>query len=322
MSHIVAMTGATGFAGRHAVAELEAQGFHLRALVRNPETAGLPSSVTLVKGDLSNPQALRQLLAGAEGVAHFAGVLTGFGREDYDRVNQQGTEALIAQAHSAGTRRFVHVSSLAAREPHLSLYAASKRAGEDAVRAGMDRLNAIIIRPPAVYGPGDRGTLPLITELTRPVAVIPSSAMARFSLIHARDLARLVAQALGSDMRGLHEVSDGTPGGYRWADLIAVASAFRGSAIRPIYLPRAIPSAVAWVAEGIARLRGRPGMVNRGKIAELYHPDWVSREGRLALADPTSFDRGFAETVNWYREAGWLPRGHRADRNAQRSGKS
>ncbi len=322
MSPTIAMTGATGFAGRHAVAELVARGYRLRALVRNPEKAALPASVHLVTGDLSNQQALRQLLSGADGVVHLAGALTGFGRADFFSVNQQGTKDLIAQALSLGTRRFVHLSSLAAREPQLSLYAASKRAGEDAVRDRMDDLNAIIIRPPAVYGPADRGTLPLITELTRPVAAIPSSASARFSLIHGRDLARLIAVALDSGLRGLHEVSDGQAGGYGWADLIAVASAFRGSPIRPIYLPRALPSAVAWAAEGIARIRGRPGRVNRGKIAELYHPDWVSREGTLALADPTPFASGFAETVNWYREAGWLPHGRSTDTSANRSGKS
>ena len=322
MSRIVAITGATGFAGRHAVAELEAKGYRLRAIVRQPDRAGLPASVDMVKGDLSDPQALQALLNGADAVVHLAGALTGLSAQDYFSVNQQGTQALVAQALALGTARFVHVSSLAAREPHLSLYAASKRAGEEAVRACMDDLNAIIIRPPAVYGPGDRGTLPLITELTRPIAAIPSSPGARFSLIHGRDLARLIVLALDSDGRGLHEVSDGKPGGYGWADLAAVASAVRGSPVRPIYLPRLLPTAVAWGAEGIARLRGKPGMVNRGKIAELYHPDWVSRAGTLALSDPLPFERGFTETVNWYRAAGWLPRGPSVDRSAQRSGKS
>ena len=319
MSLLVAITGATGFAGRHAVAELEARGHRLRALVRQPEQAGFPASVETVKGDLSSRPSLQKLLAGADAVVHLAGALTALTREDYFAVNQAGTATLIAESLAKGVRRFVHISSLAAREPHLSFYAASKRAGEEAVSARMDDLNAIIIRPPAVYGPGDKGTLPLITELTRPLAAIPSTAQARFSLIHGRDLARLVALSVESDLRGLHEVSDAKPGGYGWDDLIVVASAFRGSTIRPIYLPRPLPAAVAWGAEGIARLRGKPGMVNRGKIAELYHPDWVSREGTLALANPIAFDRGFAETVNWYREAGWLPRSRSTDRSAPSS---
>jgi len=74
---------------------------------------------------------------------------------------------------------------------------------------------------------------------------------------------------------------------------------------------------VAVAAEGWARLSGKPGLVNRGKIAELYHPDWVSREGTLALPDPTDFEQGFAETVNWYRGAGWLPAARPADRSSR-----
>ena len=313
MNRIIAITGATGFAGRHAVAELLQRDFRLRALVRNPATAGLPETVETVTGDLSDSAALGRLVAGADGVIHLAGALTALSRDDYFKVNEAGTRALVDAAQAASVRRFVHISSLAAREPQLSSYAASKRAGEEVVSARQGALNAILIRPPAVYGPGDKGTLPLIKELTRPVAAIPGPADARFSLIHGRDLARLIARALESDEQGLHEVSDGKSGGYGWPDLIRTASQFRGSPIRAIFLPRAVPAAVASVAEGLARLTGKPGMVNRGKIAELYHRDWVARPGRLALPDPTPFDTGFAETVTWYRAAGWLPQGRGTD---------
>lgn len=311
MSRKIAITGATGFAGRHAVGELLSRGHRLRALVRNPHAAGLPEGVELVTGDLSDASALAQFVEGADAIIHLAGALTALDREGYFVVNAQGTRNLADAAWKARVRRFVQISSLAAREPQLSGYAASKRAGEDIVSARMDELNAIIIRPPAVYGPGDRGTLPLIKELTRPVAAIPGPADARFSLIHGRDLARMIGVAVESEADGLHEVSDGQA--YGWADLIRTASAFRGRPVRPVFLPRAVPTAVATAAEGFARLTGKPGMVNRGKIAELYHPDWVARTGRLVLADPIPFDDGFAETVIWYRHAGWLPPGRGTD---------
>ena len=313
MTRIIAITGATGFAGRHAVAELLLRGHSLRALVRDPGKAGLAAGIETVKGDLANGAALALLLKGVDAVIHLAGALTALDRADYFRVNEQGTAALADAAQREGVRRFVHISSLAAREPQLSGYAASKRAGEEVVARRVDALNAIVIRPPAVYGPGDRGTLPLIKELTRPVAAIPGPPDARFSLIHGRDLARLIALAVESDLRGVHEVSDGRPGGYGWADLIRAGSELRGGPIRPVFLPRAVPAAVATVVEGLARLTGKPGMVNRGKIAELYHRDWVAREGSLALAEPVSFGEGLAETVAWYRKAGWLPRGPGTD---------
>jgi nucleoside-diphosphate-sugar epimerase len=320
MTMTVAITGATGFAGQHAVAALLGRGYRLRALVRDPARASLPASVEVVAGSLADPDSLDRLLAGADAVIHLAAALTALDRDGYFRVNAGGSQALADAALKAGLRRFVHVSSLAAREPRLSAYAASKRQAEDIVSARMDALNAVIVRPPAVYGPGDRGTLPLIRELTRPVAAIPGLPQARFSLLHGRDLARLLLDALENGAQGIHEVSDLKPGGYGWDDLIAAASAFRGSPVRPLFLPRGVPATVAAGAEMLARFTGKPGMVNRGKIAELYHPDWVSRDGGLMLADPVSFAAGFAETVQWYRDAGWLPRGTRADTRAASSG--
>ena len=319
MSLLVAITGATGFAGGHAMRELALRGHRLRALVRNPESATLLPGVETVRGGLADADALRRLVAGAAAVVHFAGALAALDREGYFRVNATGTEALLGAAREAGTPRFVHISSLAAREPQLSSYAASKRAGEEAVERHAAALNAVIIRPPAVYGPGDRGTLPLIRELTKPVAAIPGRPDARFSLIHARDLARIVAQGIEGREQGLHEVSDQKPGGYGWTELIAAAAEQRGAPIRTLFLPRAVPAAVALAAEAVAKVSGRPGLVNRGKIAELYHPDWVCREGTLSLPDPTGFGEGLAETLAWYRDAGWLPRAAAPNRSEPRS---
>ena len=137
--------------------------------------------------------------------------------------------------------------------------------------------------------------------------------------VHAFDLARLIGLALTEGGQETHEVSDGRAGGYGWPDLLAVASALRGSNIPPVFLPRAVPAAVAAVSDVVSRLRGKPSMINSGKIAELYYPDWVAGACGLALADPITFDRGFPETVIWYRQAGWLPPGPVTDR---RSGNS
>lgn len=318
MSKTIAITGATGFAGRHAVAELLRRGHRLKALVRKPQLAGLPDSVETIEGDLHGREALERLLRGVDAVVHLAGAISALKPQQYFRVNAEGSFALAEAALRAGTPRFVHVSSLAAREPQLSPYGASKRAGEDAIEAMSQGLNAIVLRPPAVYGPGDRATLPLLKELTRGVATIPGRADARFSLIHVGDLARLIAEAVTSDLTGIHEVSDGKENGYAWADLIAIGERERGGAIRPIFLPRAVVTGVAIAAEAWAGMTGHPGMVSRGKVAELYHRDWVSGASGLRLSRPITFADGFPETLDWYDVAGWLPRRPRADRTAAR----
>lgn len=305
MGKIIAMTGATGFAGRHAVAELLKRGHAVVALTRNLMLANLPEGVRLVQGDLESRPALEALVADADAVVHLAGAISGVTREDFFRVNVAGTENVMRAAAAAGISRIVHISSLAAREPQLSHYGASKRAGEAVVEGLVPR--ALIIRPPAVYGPGDKATLPLLKALTGTRAIIPGARVSRFSLIHVHDLARGIGLAVAGEGAGVVEVSDGTPGGYGWDDIASVAAHAEGHGVRPVFLPRMISSAAAIMVEGLARISGKPGVISRGKINELYHADWVARGPGLPLEDAITFARGFAETLAWYRAVGWLP---------------
>jgi nucleoside-diphosphate-sugar epimerase len=309
----IAMTGATGFAGRPAVEALLAKGHRVKALVRDPGKAALPPSVELVAGDLDATDQLRQLADGADVFLHLAGAISALSRAGFFAVNQIGTLNALAAAKAAGARRFVYVSSLAAREPLLSPYGASKAAAEDIVK-GVAVPN-IVLRPPAVYGPGDRATLPLIRELTRPIALFPSTAAARFSLLHVNDLARVFCEACEASRAGTVELADGKAGGYSWAELCAFAAAHEGRNVRPVFLPRPLVSAVASVSEAIARLRGKPGMVSHGKVAELYHPDWVAKGEGWPIENITPFAEGLAETLAWYRQRGWLPQNPRAGRS-------
>ncbi len=129
----VALTGATGFVGGHLVDRLVENGLSVRILARTPEKVGR-DDVDVVKGDLASPEALERLCAGADTVVHCAGRITAYSREQFDEVNVAGTVAMVAAAKAAGTRRFVHVSSLAAREPTVSDYAASKRTSTSPAR--------------------------------------------------------------------------------------------------------------------------------------------------------------------------------------------
>jgi nucleoside-diphosphate-sugar epimerase len=317
MSKTIAVTGATGFAGRHAVAELLKRGHRIVALARHPARAGLPAEVDIVEGDLEQAAALAKLVRGADTVVHLAGAITAVQPGDYFRYNTFPTRALAEAAVRAGVRRFVFASSLAAREQELSSYGASKFAAEQALRQFDGSLSTIMLRAPAIYGPGDRGTLPLIRELTHGVAMIPGRRAARFSLLYVEDFARILGDAVASDAAGLLDVCDGTPGGYGWDDLIAIAGEAEGRTIRPVFLPKPLVAGVAFLAGGIARLTGKPGMVNPGKVNELYHRDWVARGPGWPLASPITFARGYPETLAWYRAAGWLPRAAGADRSSK-----
>ncbi|SRR5690606_36355040 len=306
----VAVTGATGFIGTRLVRRLVADGHDVRALVRDPGRLRV-DGVAPVKGALERPETLEPLCRGVDRVIHLAGLISGT-QDEYDRVNAAGTTFLVAAAKRHGVRRFVHLSSLAAREPTVSDYGASKLAGEAAVEDIGETLSWVIVRPPAVYGPGDRGTLPLIRQLTRRIALIPGRRENRFSLIHVDDLVdALVEIGLRDEPAGtIHEVHDGRADGYGWDVLAGEASKVLGHRVRCCYLPMSMMQTAGRACELALRWSTQRPILTAGKVRELYHPDWVCRNGLLDEASRwrprIGFASGFAATVQWYRQHAWI----------------
>ena len=308
---LIAITGATGFVGTHLVAQLREQGHSVRVLARRPEQVGR-DDVEIVEGDLASGTVLSQLCQGASVVVHCAGKTAACSRAEFDAVNFSGTEAVLGAALKAAVPRFVHVSSLAAREPDVSDYAASKRAGEECVTGSNGTMAWVVLRPPAVYGPGDRATLPLIKQLTQRIALVPGSAKGRASLIHVRDLAAAIAHVtVRSELDGdVYELDDGKKGGYSWRELSTAAGEAEGHGVVCVFLPKSVVKLAGVVEVALARRANRTPEVTPGKVSELYHPDWVCRRNLLhertdwvpsmALVD------GLRETASWYREQGWM----------------
>lgn len=313
---LIAITGASGFVGRAVLREITRLGLGARVLMRRPAATG---ELEAVLGDVSDSEALARLCAGADAAIHIAGAIKAVNRAQFFAANAQGAANVAEAARKAGVGRFVHVSSLAAREPQLSAYAASKRQGEQAVADAAGPMKWVMLRPPAVYGPVDQATLPLFRQLTRPMAVLPADPQARVSLLHVDDLAAsLVRAALQDEGMGLiHEIDDGRPGGYGWRDICDIAGRAEGRVVRPLFVPRVALFLPAVAAELMAAMSGRALMVNRGKLAELYHPDWVVRGASPPFHAPRlQFDRGFAETLAAYRQLGLLPEARPGSRNA------
>jgi nucleoside-diphosphate-sugar epimerase len=307
MSLKIALTGATGFVGRAVVSAFMAKSYQVSALVRNPGLSDLNPNVRKVQGDLRSSAALDELTRNADVVVHIAGVIGALWRDHYFLANEQGSLTVAEAAARNGVKRFVHISSLAAREPELSIYGASKRAGEAAVEKFNTRMSVIILRPPAVYGPGDRGTLPLLRSLTHSFAVIPGTSTSRFSLIYVDDLARIIVEAVDATRTGVVELDDGWRQGYGWKDLARIAAASEQKSITPIFLPKSVAMAVGIIVEAFAKLTGTLPFVSSDKIQQLYFGDWVARGEGWPLKEPVGFAQGFESTLDWYRKAQWLP---------------
>jgi 2-alkyl-3-oxoalkanoate reductase len=309
---LIAITGGTGFIGRRVVARLLDRGWRVRALVRRPDPSLAATGAEVVHGTLEDPASLEALVDSAQAVVHCAGAISARSKNEFVRVNRDGTAALAA-AHvvQPGPPRLLLMSSLAAREPGLSSYAASKRMAEDAAREMLaGKADFCIVRPPAVYGPGDRATLPIFRQIQKGLLFVPA-ADARFSLLYVDDLAEIVARLLeGPRWDGAVMEPDDDSGGYGWADVARIASAHLDRRVRTV----PVPWLALWLPAACAQILGialrRAPMLTPGKLRELYHSDWICRAGGGVLLPAGSprvtFDNGFAATLAWYMQRKWL----------------
>jgi len=289
----VALTGATGFIGTHLIERLQRDHVAVRALTRSARRS-IGDMLTWIDGDLASGSGLERLLDGVDAVVHCAGAVRGARQQDFDRINVDGTHLLAEAAARAGVERFLSVSSLAAREPQLSMYSSSKRRGEDAVKS--DRFAWTIVRPPAVYGPGDKELLPLFKLMLSGVAIVPGHS-GRTSLIYVADLVDAIAAWVQAPpMPGtILELDDGTPNGYDWTEMIRIATEIRGARIVRIDVPRAVLGGVGAVNSWVGRLFGGAPMLTSGKVRELFHRDWVCRVDAARAAFPWTPAIRFAE---------------------------
>jgi nucleoside-diphosphate-sugar epimerase len=318
------VTGGQGFIGAHLCRRLLADGHAVRVLARPRSSLerlqGLP--VEVVRGDLATGDGLAGAVAGADWVFHLAGALKGFREEDLMRVNRDGARRLAEACRAAGPARFLLVSSLAAGGPSgadgrprreadppapVSWYGASKLAAErEILEAG---LPSVILRPPVVFGPGDRDVLACFRLAARGLLPVPGGGGRRYSVLYAPDLADgLVRAAQVPCPAGtvLHLTGPDLP----WSEFGQRIAAALGRRGRLLALPEGLVRLAGLAADLGARLRGRPGIFSSQKVAEMLASGWVASPDRarevLGWTAPTGLDAALAATAAWYRDHGWL----------------
>ena len=301
---IVALTGATGFVGQATLDRLLEAGWKVRALTRSdqPKKAG----VTWVNGALDRPESLVQLCEGADAVLHVAGVVNAPDVAAFEAGNVTGTANMLAAAKAAGISRFVHISSLSAREPQLSNYGGSKAKAEKLVATSL--LDWTIIRPPGVYGPGDKDVFEMFRMAQRGFCLLPPAGLG--SWIHVDDLARLLVALLPRHEDAtarIFEADDGEPGGWTHEGFARAVGWALGKRITTINAPRAVLFAVAWADR---LMRGKKAKLTPDRASYMSHPDWVidrNAAPSAALWQPEILTRdGLKATARWYKAQGWL----------------
>ncbi len=278
----ILLTGATGFIGRRIQERLISEGWHLRVLARSASArvGNLHPKAEHVDGSFADASALARGTAGTQAVINCAGSVRGLTYEDFAAANVAGVRALCEAISRLSTApALLHLSSLAAAQPELSHYARSKRAGEEVLES-FDALNWTVIRPPAVYGPGDTEMRGALSLARRGIVPVPGGDKGqRLSMLHVDDLVSAVLawlRAPAAHRHHVYSIDDGKTDGYDWHEI--ARAAMKNKDGRPLFvrLPTGLLDSVAWLNERLAMLTGRAIMLSRGKVKELTHPRWVA----------------------------------------------
>ncbi len=331
MGQIILVTGATGFIGKVLVAYLKKRGDAPRILVR-PESDSLKAQamgVDICEAGYDDHEKLREAVSGVDSIIHLAGVTRSVTREGYFQGNVMPVENLLRAFVDVNSSpaRFVFVSSLAAAGPApvageglretdpplpVSGYGRSKLDAEHLCLSYRDKLPVTIVRPPAVYGPGDRDVLQFLQLLKKGLVLGAGDVdRQRLSLIHVEDLVEGIVMAARSPAAVGETYYITSPEWYSWDQLAAVAARELGVAtVRKISLPKPLMRLAGTIAGFAGIVSGKTGLLNPDKVNEMVQDYWIcsprKAEKELGFIAKTPLEEGMRRTIAWYREEGWL----------------
>jgi nucleoside-diphosphate-sugar epimerase len=233
---------------------------------------------------LTDTEKLASALDRVDLVIYCAGSVRGRSLDDFRAANIDGVASVVSAMNQASPDTpLLLVSSLAATRPGISDYANSKHLGEQEL-VQHAQFPWTILRPPAVYGPGDKEMLPIL-KLARKGLVTPIGPPSqRVSLIHVDDVVSAILSWLESwpnCTQQIFDLDDGHTNGYSWQEIAEISSGGRHVSVR---IPSWILSVIAKINLSSSRILGYPPMLTPGKVRELTQPDWLCNNDALTRA--------------------------------------
>lgn len=317
------VTGGTGFIGSHLIDRLLAQGQEVWALARDPAKAAAleEKNVRILRGDLFN---IPSLPAGFDVVFHLAGCTRSLNAASYYNVNQAGTASLCRALSAARTDfKLILLSSLAAAGPSLenrpiresdpphpvTPYGRSKWLGEQAVLKYRDRFSVVILRPSAVYGPGDRDFLEYFQLIKR--FFFPTIRQQKeASLCYVKDLIEAIWLCAVNDLPSGEIFNVAALQPCNWEQVGDAAARAMKIKVNKVTVPLGSVYAASILSELRSRWTGNISLFTREKYHDLVQSGWVADTSKaremLAFEARTSLEEGLTETIAWYQDRGWL----------------
>ncbi|HWR00297.1 MAG TPA: NAD-dependent epimerase/dehydratase family protein [Chlorobaculum sp.] len=333
MGDMILVTGSTGFIGSRMVETLVRQGVGVRVLLRPESAPSLSDSVHAgvqeFQADYRDSDALGRAVKGVRAIIHLAGVTRAADEVGFFDGNVLPVENLLeaVRKRNPDLERFLLVSSLAAAGPSsssypgiresdqpnpVSAYGRSKLLGEEAALRHAGNVPVTIVRPPAVYGPGDKDILEAFGMMKKGYLVAAGSAKRqRFSMIHVDDLVEGILLALHSEAAAGGTYFISAPRAYGWDEVIAAARPVLGfGRLLRISLPDPLVFGLGAVIGAAAGITGKNALINMDKANELVQDYWVcspeKAERELGFVARTTLTEGIATTLQWYQRNGWL----------------
>lgn len=315
----VAVTGANGFLGSFITECLINRGYDVTAVVRKTSDKrwieNLP--VKFSYATLEDKESLEKSFKEVEMVVHNAGIVKSQNPFDFFKINTEGTKNVLNAAIKKGISKIVYISSQAAAGPSInkkekkeeepenpqSMYGKSKLEAEKILLSKRSKINVVILRPSAVYGPRDREFFSLVKLYYMGIKIYPGKKPFFTSLIYVKDVAQAVEKALSKRIESgkVYFVSDGVV--YNLSYIYTLLEEFTAKKALRISLPLPfIPF--------LASIFFKDSVMTKDKVKDLKFRYWIVSNERarkeLEFVPLYTLRKGLKETIRWYKRKGWL----------------
>ncbi len=328
MKPIAFVTGGTGFIGSHLIDRLLLNGYHVRALIRNPKNLGylkdLP--IEIIEGDLFSNTALEKAIEGVQFVYHVAGLVAAHSKKEFFRGNQDATRNIIeiTARVNPNIKKFIHISSQTAvgpgkgmtavnesAVPHpLTTYGKSKLASEHEVLKFKDTLPVTILRVSAVYGPRDSATFDYFKSAYLGLELLIGFKDTYVSLVHSTDLVTGIILA-GESEKAVGQIYFlGSEQYYTWNEIGYVTKSVLKKKLFRVRVPKPLVFLIAGISEIASKFKSKPSVLNYEKAHDLTQDNWccdvTKAKTELGYRQKVTLAEGVKETIKWYLDNKWM----------------
>ena len=326
----VLITGATGFIGYRLAEYLLKKNYKIYCLARDSsKTDLLKNKAEIVNLDLKNINELDDsLIKNLDYVYHFAGITKHYDKNKYYEINYERSKNFVDKIISANPsrlKRFMFCSSQAAAGPTENLYlmketdepnpinsyGKSKKSAEDYILKHKDKLNSLIIRPPAVFGFGERDILTYFQMIEKGIMPFAGKGNLTFSIIYAEDLVKAAVNlSENPNVKSGEIFFTANTDYYSMKEFCGLIAKTANKNPFKIYIPIPFIKILGNLNEIIGILLKKTFLLNKEKLLELSKNYWVCSNEKMKKNCPdiifTDIQAALKDTYEWYKKNNWL----------------